>query len=269
MAQTRAVDELIVVDDGSTDSTRELVNSYGSGVRYIYQANAGVSAARNNGIRSATTDWVAFLDHDDEWLPHKMERQLALLEANPSAALCYSANWFHGLDGTRYVVFLPKEKLWPEIRLRNPFPPSAVLVRRAELLASGGFDEQLKGGEDWDLFVRLLAAHQAIATPEPLVNYYEVETSASRDHRMMLPDTLLLVDKTLLCGLSGISKVLWRRRIKSILYYRAAISARALGDPAGHFLFASFVQWPFPDLAPSRFKTVLAQLRDMAAIKTT
>ena len=263
LAQTRAVDELIVVDDGSTDSTREIVTGYGGRIRYIYQQNGGVAAARNSGVRNAASEWIAFLDHDDEWLPHKIERQLPLLKANPDAAICYSAYWFHTLDGTRRVEHLPKEKLWPATRFRNPFPPSVALVRRAALLRSGGFDERLKGAscEDWDLFARLLSANQAIETSEPLANYYEVETSNSRNYRRMLPNTLSIVDKSLLSGLSGMSKALWRRRIKSVLYYRAAINARELGDPAAwKFLWASFAQWPLPDAAP-RFKTLLAQLR--------
>jgi hypothetical protein len=93
------------------------------------------------------------------------------------------------------------------------------------------------------------------------VNYYEVPTSHSRNYRTMLPNTLSIVDKSLLAGLSGVWRAVWRRRIKSVLYYRAAISARELGDPASALLLASLVQWPLPDVAPKRFKTILAQLR--------
>ncbi len=263
LAQTRAVDELIVVDDGSTDSTRQVVASYGNRVRYIHQQNRGVAAARNTGVRNATSNWVGFLDHDDEWLPRKIERQLLLLEANPGAALCYCAHWLHALDESKRLIFLPQEKLWPAIRLANPFPPSVALVRKQDALALGGFDEQLKGAtcEDWDFFVRFLATHCAVATPEPLVNYFEVRSSNSRNYRTMLPNTLSIVDKSLLAGLSGISREIWRRRIKSLLYYRAAIGARESGDPAGKFLLASLAQWPLPDIAPQRFKTVFVQLR--------
>jgi glycosyltransferase involved in cell wall biosynthesis len=263
LAQTRPVDELIVIDDGSTDSTREVVSAYGNRVRYIYQPNGGVAAARNNGTGSATSEWVAFLDHDDEWLPSKIEKQLTLVANAPkNVALCYTAHLFHGLDGTRRVIYRPLEKLWPAIRLRNPFPPSVAMVRKKEVLSLGGFDEKLKGAscEDWDFFVRFLSAYEAVGISDPLVNYYEAPTSCSRNYRMMLPNTLSIIDKSLLTGLSGVSKALWRRRIKSVLYYRAAISASESGDPAGEFLLESLVQWPLPDLAPKRFKTVFAQL---------
>src|SRR5689334_18705546 len=89
LAQTRPVDEVIVVDDGSTDGTREIALGYGGVVRLVRQQNAGAAAARNHGVREAASEWVAFLDHDDEWMPEKIERQVAVLEQHPGVKLCY------------------------------------------------------------------------------------------------------------------------------------------------------------------------------------
>jgi glycosyltransferase involved in cell wall biosynthesis len=85
LRQTCAATELIVVDDGSTDNTRDLIASYGSAVKYLFQPNAGVSAARNTGVRAARSDWIAFLDSDDEWLADKLRVQCTDLSNHPQA----------------------------------------------------------------------------------------------------------------------------------------------------------------------------------------
>ena len=82
LAQTRKPDEIIVVDDGSTDDTARIIADYGSKVIYIQQENAGPSVARNTGIEAATSEWIAFLDADDEWIPEKLELQTELLGRN-------------------------------------------------------------------------------------------------------------------------------------------------------------------------------------------
>jgi len=81
--QTHAADEIIVIDDGSTDNTREVAEQFGSMITYIYQENSGASGARNTGIKAAGNEWIAFLDGDDEWLEGKLEKQIGLLKRNP------------------------------------------------------------------------------------------------------------------------------------------------------------------------------------------
>jgi len=262
LAQTSPVDELIVIDDGSTDHTEQAVAVFGSQVRYIRQVNGGTSAARNRGAREARFEWLSFLDHDDEWMPLRIERHRAALAARPDAALIYSAFQLIGVggEGGRLVHPPPPEKLYPTLRLRNVCPGPVFSIRRDVYLELGGFSEKLRGScEDWDLFVRLTQRYPAAYVDEPLLRYYEVEASQSRKYKMMLDQTLSIVDSTLLSGLTGLSRTLWRRRILGSLFYKGAVGARAMGEPASAYVLNSLRWWPLPGGRFHRLRTLAAE----------
>ena len=167
--------ELIVVDDGSTDGTDEMVLRDYPDVRLHRQENAGVSAARNAGVALTAGEWIAFLDSDDAWLPEKLERQLSALANEPELRLSHTDEiWIR--NGKR--VNQPKEyaKSGGSI-YRRCLPlccvcPSSVLLRRDLFDEIGGFDETLAVCEDYDLWLRITAREPVHYLDEALVRKY-------------------------------------------------------------------------------------------------
>jgi glycosyl transferase family 2 len=147
--------ELIVVDDGSTDGTGEALQAFGPRLRYLWQENRGVAAARNAGLRLARGEIVAFLDSDDRWLPHHLETVVAMLERFPEAVLASTCPRFHTRERERVAQTRLVDAL-PTILVSNQvgYLPS-IAIRRGALVAIGGFDERLVVGEDSDALVRL------------------------------------------------------------------------------------------------------------------
>src|ERR1700722_4973609 len=169
LGQTYPITEIIVVDDGSQDNTKEVVESYGNAVRYYWRPNGGLSAARNTGVEQTTSPWIAFLDADDRWTPRKIELQVRALEANPQAVLCYTRMVLVSPDGAQQVGELtPPDRLWPILRYANQIAPSTVVMSRDAFLRAGRFDEELKACEDWDLWFRLGRQSEMVAVDEPV-----------------------------------------------------------------------------------------------------
>jgi len=172
LSQTEKKFELIIVDDGSTDATRELAESYGERVRYFFQPNAGASAARNGGIKNARGKFITFLDSDDLWLPKKLARQIAWMNAHPEIMLCYTDEiWIRRGVRVNQKKIHAKTGGWiyPLCLPRCIISPSSVLVRRELFEAVGVFDEQLPICEDYDLWLRVAAQFEVGFLAEPLI----------------------------------------------------------------------------------------------------
>jgi glycosyltransferase involved in cell wall biosynthesis len=171
--------ELVVVDDGSTDGTRDVVRRYTDPrVRYVFQPHAERCVARNRGVDETAAPLVAFLDADDRWLPEKLARQVAALEAAPEAAMCYTVARFIGLAGERLPLRKPPRgpiagDIFAALMRGNVIILASVVVRRACLDAVGGFDPALAatGCEDWDLWLRIARRYPVIALDEELTLY--------------------------------------------------------------------------------------------------
>jgi len=159
LAQTCPNVECVVIDDGSTDRTAEIVRGYGERVSYIHQANAERSAARNNGIAHASGKYVSFLDADDLLLPDKLTEQLAFLEGHPEFDVVYSRVKYFKENGKRnyYVVrrVTPTGDIVPFLINANFIMLNSPLLRRGAVERVRGFDVTFSRYEDWDFLLRL------------------------------------------------------------------------------------------------------------------
>ena len=172
--------ELIVVDDGSTDGTRKVLQAYGTQLRYVYQENAGPSAARNEGVRHAKAAWLAFQDSDDVWLPDHLETLYAYAKEHSNCGMIFANGAYVGSPVYPGKTIIPPKKSRrladQGVRLVDLFDKSivrlqAALVSQEAYLAIGGHDESLRICMDLDLSFRLLR-HAPLAYLDHIVFLY-------------------------------------------------------------------------------------------------
>jgi glycosyltransferase involved in cell wall biosynthesis len=172
LGQTFRDFELIVVDDGSIDSTTHLLNSFDGNLKALAQENQGVSAARNLGIKESTGVLLAFLDSDDEWLPGKLARQTALFDGRNPNFVCHTDEiWLrNGKELQQKEIHLKQGgRFFRRALERCLISPSSVMISRELLDRIGWFDEELPAAEDYDLWLRITAFHEVDFVPEKLV----------------------------------------------------------------------------------------------------
>jgi glycosyltransferase involved in cell wall biosynthesis len=261
LKQTYPVSQIIVVDDGSKDPTREIVEKeYAGRVTLIRQQNGGPAKARNAGLRVATGEFIAFLDADDWWEPAKVETQIRVLREHPEAVGNYTGLRVMTDDGVHLSDLKPVDHttLWQTLRWCNPgVPPSSALLRRSALDELGtAFDERQMGTEDWNLWFRLITKGSFCVCPEPLTDYRSSSGGLSGDAHHMYNDFMKMLDDVLLADMTGLKRSLWRRRIISYQAFKACLTARAAGDKATEreYMKKSVMEWPSPFWAPERFR---------------
>jgi glycosyltransferase involved in cell wall biosynthesis len=223
-AQTQPPHEVIVVDDGSTDDIARVVRQWADRIRYIRQEHAGVSAARNAGIRASVGEYIALLDADDLWAPEKLAEQVPLLIQDSGLGLVCSDFAVQAPDGTlRPSYFQTSEPKWVDGDVFDrvlegcSIPPSTVVLRRRTVEQVGEFDTTLTVGEDLHLFLRIAYAWQVKAAQRVLCTKRQ-RPDGARSFEDTSAGSLCMLDR-LIEALPDIS----RRRRQLIKLRRAAL----------------------------------------------
>lgn len=178
LSQTRAPDEIIVIDDGSSDDTQTVLSTYNPPVRVIRRENGGLSAARNTGLEYATSDLIAFLDDDDTLTPNSIEDRARFLEENSAIDVVYGEISITDLTENARVLFgaktgipAPSGNVFAAFAERNRRPVHAFMFRRSVIERVGIFDTTLSCLEDYDFWLRVSAKSQFQYMPQVVGNY--------------------------------------------------------------------------------------------------
>lgn len=246
LCQTYQGFELIVVDDGSTDATQDIVSRYGDRVRLEAQRNQGHAAARNLGVKVAQGEWIAMIDADDLWDASKLERQLRHIA---DADVIYSAACnFQDSQRVEGVTFrnrvCPFGDVFEDLLIDNFITHSSVLIRRESFLAAGGYDETLRTTCDWDLWLRLSAMGCLFCgEPLPVTHYRWRADSNSKNHQRTCEDRLAVVIRALQTARGEQVSVLMKRKAIARAWQTSAWFVSAGDDRTALEWYLESIRW--------------------------
>jgi len=200
LVQTFVPEEVIVVDDGSTDDTPAVLQSYGDRILALRQENSGAAAARNRGIARARGEWVAFLDADDMWEPQALEALVQAIPEYPDAGLITFRGRVVTPAGRRTEKILGTQSPGPDFTSESFLREDSggvltPMVRREILMEAGGYDESLRTAHDCDLWLRLTFRTRMVSLPEPLLLRRVHDENASGDQLLNARMWLRILEK--------------------------------------------------------------------------
>ena len=220
LGQTFSDFEIIVINDGSIDGTEKLIKSFRDDrIKYFHQDNKGLAVTRNRALSLSTGEYIAFLDHDDIWLPTKLEKQINALDAAPEAALAYSNFYRLFPDGKKILAFRkrqPAGDAFEALLAEYVICLSTAVIRKKAIDDLGIiFDEKFDLFEEYDLFMRLLHKHEAVYTEEPLAIYLIYDTRTTMLFRNNYADEFEYAVKKLM-GLDPLLTIKYSKALKRL-----------------------------------------------------
>jgi glycosyltransferase involved in cell wall biosynthesis len=230
LSQTYEFVEIILINDGSTDGSlpilREYEGRFPEKIRVIDQPNQGQIIARNNGIKMAKGNYIAFLDSDDVWMENKLERQLPLFE--PGVGLVFSGTEIIDEAGNTLRVENADSSLsgniFPQLLVRNRMTGGTVVVTAEALRRVGIFCTDFKAAENWDLWLRVCKLYKARVVPDPLIKYRIHSSNMSGDSQLMLDAKRQIMEKYCDLGSSDAIVVRYSRQAYADYYYREGLN---------------------------------------------
>jgi glycosyltransferase involved in cell wall biosynthesis len=246
LAQTYPEIEIIVVDDGSTDESKDILKSYGGQIKAVIQQNQGVSAARNNGVSKSSGQFISFLDADDSWLPAKIEKQVERFLADKTLGLVHVGvvevdtdgdfllNRVEGLEGDVSIeLLLIKQSILGG--------GSGLMVPRSVFDEVGGFDKRLSTSADWDFFYQISNRYPVGFIPEILLKYRVHNSNMHSNVKAMEHDMMIAFEKAFIGMPPELRKI--KRRAYGSLHQNLAGSYFVAGE------YFAFVHHSFKSLA--------------------
>jgi GT2 family glycosyltransferase len=253
--QTLPADEIIVVDDGSTDETLAIAGSFPF-VKVHSQENAGVARSRNRGVELSSSKWIAFLDHDDIWEPRKLEQQMKAIHDTPGVQVCLTGrrNLTQVGNTSKFVLGLP-DLLPPPNQIDRllyrwlRFVPSCVMLQRSLFERVGGFDPTLRYSEDWDMWLRIEQAGAVfVCCGEPLLQYRIHSHNTSNNSWEMYHGELATYDRCIAPRIHPLLRPIDRLSAKSRFLAGVSVlereqNRRHLGIMLSSIAHCPFGQW--------------------------
>ena len=246
--------EVIVVDDGSTDETPAILSTFHDPrLRIIRQDNAGLSAARNTGIREARHELIGFLDADDRWTQEFLATVAGHLATLPDDFVM-AASGFQRMTHDGRLVEQPRRIVAPpsiitarDFVLRNRVFPSAVVARKSAFERCGDFDTTLRSSEDRDMWIRITAGHRASYVDQPLVHIRRHGENMSKHAVRMRQNTARTLGKAWRSGVVNRANLIYWARVRSVFEYSSAWTHFSAGmrGAALRYIAASFLLCPF------------------------